>query len=544
MKILQHLLRESRTTLAVAVIASLLNGASTAGLLALLNEFLLLHAGQASTMKWLYPALLVAIFVSGVVAQIVLIRLAANVAARLRLLLARQILRLPLPRLEALGVNRLYATLTQDVTSVSNAWIALPILSFHLAILMGGVGYLAWLSVPLLGFVLFWFAIGIAIYQLIARRGQALLRTYRGQQDSLFEEFETLLRGTKELQLDQNRQDSFLERALTPTVERLRDLQYEAFRAWAIGTNWASVLTFVVIGLLLAVGAVWLGTPAPVATSFVVAILFLRAHVGGALGAAPPLAQGNVALAKIAALGLADEDLDPAPKVAAPESWSTLELRGVEYEYDSESHFHLGPMDLLLRPGELIFVTGGNGSGKSTFAKLLTGLYAPSAGELLLDGKVVTPADAATYRAHFSAVFTDFFVFDELGSRGDGSTDKRVREHLERFGLSRKVDVADGRLTTTKLSLGERKRLALIAAYLQDRPLIVLDEWAADQDVRFKDIFYREILDDLTRRGKTVIVISHDDRYFGQADRLVRLEDGQLHLSEATPLEGEGEGEG
>ncbi len=538
MKILRHLLRESRTTLVVAVASSLLNGASTAGLLALLNELLVLHAGQPSTLKWLYPVLLVAIFVSGVVAQIVLIRLAANVAARLRLLLARQILQLPLPRLEELGVNRLYATLTQDVTSVSNAWIALPILSFHVAILMGGVGYLAWLSIPLLGFVLFWFALGIGIYQWIARRGQALLGTYRTQQDSLFEEFETLLRGTKELQLDQARQESFLTRSLAPTVERLRDLQYEAFRAWAIGTNWASVLTFIVIGVLLAVGAVWLGTPAPVATSFVIAILFLRAHVGGALGAAPPLAQGNVALAKIAALGLSDDEPESRPEISVPRAWTALEFRGVEYEYAGEGHFQLGPLNLVLQPGELIFVTGGNGSGKSTFAKLLTGLYAPSRGEVLLDGKALDDEDRDSYRAYFSAVFTDFFVFDELASHGDAATDAKAREHIERFDLAGKVDVEEGRLTTTKLSLGERKRLALIAAYLQDRPIIVLDEWAADQDVRFKDIFYREILEDLTKRGKTVIVISHDDRYFGQADRLVRLEDGRLSVSSTPVLDG------
>ena len=513
--------------MALAIVASLLNGASTAGLLALLNDLLVLNEGSSRFTWLLYPGLLVAIFVSGVFAQVLLIRLAADVAARLRVLMARQVLELPMARIEELGVNRLYATLTQDVTAVSSAWISLPVLSFHLAILLGGLVYLGWLSFSLLMFVLVWFVLGIAGYQFIARRGQMLLRHYRGQQDSLFEEFETLLRGTKELKLDRRRQDSFLRRSLEPTVEKLRELQYSAFRAWAIGTNWASVLTFVVIGILLGAGVSWMGAEPGVATGFVVAILFLRAHIGGALGAAPALAQGDVALAKIESLGLSEVS-EPTPLPEPESAWQTLELRGVEYAYGGESAFRLQPVDLVLRPGELIFVTGGNGSGKSTFAKILTGLYEPERGRVSIDGKEVGPDQRDWYRAHFSAVFSDFFVFDEIDVRQDSEADESARRHLDRFGLSSKVEVSDGRLSTTRLSLGERKRLALIAAYLQDRPILVLDEWAADQDVYFKDIFYREILDDLIARGKTVIVISHDDRYFGQAHRLLKLEEGRV----------------
>lgn len=534
MRLLRHLLAESHATLALAVVASLVNGAATAGLLALLNDLLVLDGSPGMSVLLSYPALLFAIFASGVLAQVLLVGLAADVAARLRILLARQVLALPLARLETLGVNRLYATLTQDVTAVSNAWIALPILSFHVAILLGGVVYLAWLSPALLLFTLVWFALGIAVYQWIARRGQALLRSYRGKQDDLFARFETLLRGTKELKLDRGRRDFFLARSLEPTVDELRGLQSDAFRAWAVGTNWASVLTFVVIGLVLGLGALALGAESSVATGFVVAILFLRAHVGGALGAAPALAQGDVALGKIQELGLGEAGSDRSPPPPRPGEWSSLVLRGAEYQYKGEG-FRLGPVDLELRPGELVFVTGGNGSGKSTFAKLLTGLYEPSCGEVRVDGEPIPPARREWYAAHFSAVFSDFFVFDELQPGSDGDADQRARDHLARFELSAKVGVEDGRVSTTKLSLGERKRLALIAAYLQDRPIVVLDEWAADQDVRFKDMFYREILEDLVQRGKTVVVITHDDRYFGLAHRLVRLEDGRFEALVGEP---------
>ncbi|SDM20561.1 putative ATP-binding cassette transporter [Franzmannia pantelleriensis] len=76
-----------------------------------------------------------------------------------------------------------------------------------------------------------------------------------------------------------------------------------------------------------------------------------------------------------------------------------------------------------------------------------------------------------------------------------------------------------------------------MVAYLEDRPFLVFDEWAADQDPLFKEVFYREVLPELKRMGKAVLVISHDDRYFPLADRLVRLESGKLRLAEPSASE-------
>jgi putative pyoverdin transport system ATP-binding/permease protein len=94
--------------------------------------------------------------------------------------------------------------------------------------------------------------------------------------------------------------------------------------------------------------------------------------------------------------------------------------------------------------------------------------------------------------------------------------------------LDRKVTVADGVFSTVELSQGQRKRLALVMTYLEDRPFYVFDEWAADQDPLFKELFYTVLLCDLKSRGKTVVVITHDDHYYHVADRCVRLEDGRI----------------
>ena len=186
------------------------------------------------------------------------------------------------------------------------------------------------------------------------------------------------------------------------------------------------------------------------------------------------------------------------------------------------------PIDLTLSPGELVFIVGGNGSGKSTLAKLITGLYVPDAGEILLDGILVDDRNRELYRQLFSTVFADFYLFERLLGLGLQDLDAQAKTYLEQLQLTHKVTIENGKLSTTALSQGQRKRLALLTAYLEDRPIYLFDEWAADQDPFFREIFYQQLLPELKQRGKAVLVISHDDRYFHLADRLLKLDYGQI----------------
>jgi putative ATP-binding cassette transporter len=211
--------------------------------------------------------------------------------------------------------------------------------------------------------------------------------------------------------------------------------------------------------------------------------------------------------------------------------WESIELEGVTHTYHRErenSSFTLGPIDVTLWPGEIVFLIGGNGSGKTTLAKLLTGLYAPESGEIRLNGQVVKPENVEQYRQNFSAVFSDFYLFERFLGLHHVDIDEHVRRYLTQLQLDHKVEVKDGMLSTTDLSQGQRKRLALLTAYLEDRPIYLFDEWAADQDPLFKDIFYLQLVPELKARGKTVIIISHDDRYYHVGDRVIKLEDGTL----------------
>ncbi|MBD0021482.1 ATP-binding cassette domain-containing protein [Gordonia pseudamarae] len=194
--------------------------------------------------------------------------------------------------------------------------------------------------------------------------------------------------------------------------------------------------------------------------------------------------------------------------------------------------FHLGPMNLVLQPGQVTFVVGGNGSGKSTLAKLLSGLYLPQSGTMSLNGEPIGHHNIEWFRHATSAIFTDFHLFEDFFGYLRPGIDDEVNRLLQQLQIAHKVSVHDGKLSSIALSQGQRKRLALVTALLEDRPVYLFDEWAADQEPQFRETFYHEILAELRRRGKTVIVITHDDRYFHLADQLVKLDFG----SQETPV--------
>jgi putative ATP-binding cassette transporter len=241
-------------------------------------------------------------------------------------------------------------------------------------------------------------------------------------------------------------------------------------------------------------------------------------------------------LARVSA-DLIDEitkDMPSAETLGAPLpelDLDSIELRGVRHRYYhevSDDMFSLGPIDLSFEPGQISFLVGGNGSGKTSLAKLLVGLYVPEAGHILFNGVPVVHETRDRYRQAFSAIFSDFHLFDSLLATAGPELDARGNRLIERLHLQHKVQVRNGAFTTQALSQGQRKRLALVVACLEDRPFLLFDEWAADQDPVFKDVFYGEVLPELKAMGKSVLVISHDDRYFHLADQLVRMENGQV----------------
>ncbi len=506
-------------------------GLASTALIAVINR--VLAAGPTRFLIVAFVALCAVIPVAGFFAQALLVRLTAQAAHDLRLKLSRQILAAPHRLLEEIGVARLLATITEDIPTVTTAITSLPLLGTQLAIIVGCLIYLGWLSWPLLLLVLGYMVLGILSHQLPMLRSMRYFRLMREDWDATFKGFRALTEGSKELKINRDRRNGFFSGQLEPAVDGVEKHGIRANVLSAAAANWGQGLFFIFIGLILFLTPLLVKVSHPVLTGYTLIVLFMVAPLSIILNTLPTLGRAQVAAEKVESLGLSlatalPEVIDSGE--GARKAFRQLDFIGVSHVYHQESgeEFSLGPLSLSFSPGELVFLIGGNGSGKTTLAKLIMGLYESEAGEVRLDGRTITRINRDDYRQNFSVVFYDFYLFDRLfGLRGP-NLQARAQEYLAELQLQHKVSINEGRFSTTELSQGQRKRLALLTAYLEDRPIYIFDEWASDQDPMFKQIFYYRILPDLKARGKTVIVISHDDRYYDVADRIIKLERGQV----------------
>jgi putative ATP-binding cassette transporter len=537
-------IRRSRSLIALAIGFSFLAGVGYTLLIALTKRLLSESAASRPQFVLTFFALCVAIPALGYASQVILLYITSKAGYELRVQLGRQILAAPMRRLEKLGPHRLLATLGEDIGSVIELVTVMPQMLTQFAMMAGCLFYLGWLSWKLLLIMLGYMTLGLLTHQLPLIRAFRYFRLLRKQWDAMYKAFQGLIVGTKELKLNRRRREDFLALELEPAADGLRRYGMRGNVISMASSNWGQILFFVFIGLLLFVTPSLLDVEPQVLVGYTLAVLFLITPLTMILNQIPALERAYLAAERIEELGLSlkssgSESLVPVAPQSA--SWRSLELIDVTHTYGHETgEFVLGPVNLMLEPGELVFLIGGNGSGKTTLAKLLMGLYEPESGEIRVDGKVVTPERLDDNRQQFSVVFYDFYLFERLFGIDAKDLDAEGRRYLELLQLTQKLKIEDGKLSTTDLSQGQRKRLALLHAYLEDRPIYIFDEWAADQDPQFKQVFYYQLLPELKARGKTVIVISHDDRYYGLADRVVKLESGKVESDERHARQGVG----
>ena len=546
MKFLRFVTKYSRTLVMLAIIAGALSGICKALVIAIANYALNPHSPADN--RWLLLAFIGVCLVeplSRFIAQGLLTYLGQKAIFDLRMRLTRQILATPLRALEELGQARIMAVLTDDITAISNTLIGIPVLCMQIAVVLGSLVYMTWLS-PLTALLVLVFIIaGGTIFQLAINRGVRFLKAAREQQDAMMKHFRTMLDGAKELKLHFERRFAFLSQVFRPSAEAFRRSNLNGNLIYAAtGSFGYQLILYTLLGLLIFLMPSLTGVDTKTLTGFTLALFYMLIPLSDIIVLFPTLARANIAMEKVSALGLSlpalIDDADPAPPPNAP-VLDQLELAGVTHAYhrDSENKsFILGPIDLTIHRGELIFLVGGNGSGKTTLAKLLCGLYAPEGGEIRLNKQTITDENRDSYRQLFSVVFSDFHLFENLLGLTAQGLDGRADAYIKQLQLHHKVQVKDGALSTIELSQGQRKRLALLTAFLEDRPCYIFDEWAADQDPFFRDIFYLQLLPELKAKGKTVVVISHDDRYYSLGDRIIKLDYGQIEFDRVvTPAQ-------
>lgn len=537
MTLIKFVVDTARRTFFLAVIAGALAGLSMVAVLALTNKALHQVGAVSPGAVLLYCGLIALVFLSRVSSTVLLTRLIQDSIANLRLKLSREILAAPLINLEVFGPHRLLASLSADINTISNGIMRLPLLFMNSAIIFGCLLYLLWLSWIFFLIALTVIFVGAQVYRWSQARALSLFKRAREYNDDLYKGFRAVCEGTKELKMNQRRRMHFLSGHFEKTVRSYADDMVSGKKYYSLAGNFGVLLFFVVIGALVFLVPNWLEVEQSALVGYVMILLFLQGPLEFVMSSIPELAKTAVSLKKVQSLGWT---LNTDVKSQAREKYFGAEvldykknicLKNVTHKYYREmenSHFKLGPVNLTFRPGEIVFLVGGNGSGKTTLAKMLLGLYEPESGVIFVDGEKLCVEQYEQYRQLFSPVFVDFFLFDELLGLENIAIEEKATAYLEALQLNHKVKIENGVLSTVQLSQGQKKRLTLLVAYLEDRPFYVFDEWAADQDPEFKRVFYRTILPDLRKKNKTVLVISHDEQYFDVADRRIKMESGRV----------------
>jgi len=538
MSFLQLVRREMHGSMPKLIFMSGVGGISNASILAAINSGVQDAGNGQKPGLWAAMLFLIALFLFMKSQQYVTITATAEIEAiihKIRLRLMDQIRHSELLELEGIGRARIVAAITSDTAVLTQASNMLCF-TVQGAVLVCFVSiYVAYLSVVAFALTVVIVGASGVVFHLKNRRLSAQKAESAGWERRFFDRLTDFLDGFKEVRLNNARSADLYDDAsdVSKTAANIKiRTQAETFRMIVTSQISMYILLGAVVFVAPNLSDTLGGSSVAKATT---ALLFVVGACFGLVQSIPILLNANAAAYRIQQLevalsGVARTD---APLLEAPKRFDTIEMRNMVFRYVdkfSDIAFEIGPIDFTLKAGELVFITGGNGSGKSTFLRVLSGIYAPDSGEVLLDGRLITDATRDRYRGLMSAIFFDYHLFRRLYGIPDADP-AEVARLLALFRLSDKTSLTNGEFRTLDLSGGQRRRLALIVSLLEKRPIMLLDEWTAEQDPEFRRKFYDELLPEMMQAGATIVVITHDDRYLDELHlpaRKIRMDEGRI----------------
>lgn len=524
---------ESKGSNFIAISAAIVAGISNAGLLAVINS----SASKVTQDKIAISdfltlmAILFVFIICTRYSMVIVINRTEQAIHKIRMRILNKIRHTELRFIENTGSAPIYTTLTRDTTSISQSITAIINGFQSFVILIACLFYIAWVSMT--GFVLATTTISISVALYLRHHSIAAqeLKQINKKEKDLFDSLNDILQGFKEIKINNIKDlevfDHFKQVAKTSEKFKTR-----------MGVRYADdyIYSQVFFYILLAVIIFILPRLDPEHASSIVkvstTILFLIGPFNALVMAIPIYTIANDAASNICQL---EKSLDNAAHDSHSSTlisdFKELTLKNLQFEYrdkDDQQLFSVGPINLTVKKGEILYIVGGNGSGKSTLLKMLTGLYQPISGEIMIDGTPIKASDSQSFRELFGIVFTDFHLFEQFYGL-ENIDDQQVKKLLFKMEINQKTDFKAGKFTHTQLSTGQRKRLALVIALMENKKIYILDEVAADQDPQFKKYFYECILKELQQQGKTIIAVTHDDHYFHTADTVRKMDYGQLY---------------
>ena len=523
----------------VIVVLGAMSGFAGAGLIALVSELFSksesLNRDELLRGSMALALVVVLMVVLDILARYLLTSHTAQIHRDLHFNFAQQILARRLRDIEKIGVARLITIYTEDMAMVGAASLSIAGVGTSIFVVIGCLGYLLWISPGMLVSVLLVIITASFAYKAMHEHSINLARESMHQRDIHVNQFKSIVHGIKELKLNFERRKHYVRQEFFPTLEAHKVAHVRSSFIFSLGNAWTQIVYFGFMITALLYIVMTTENPA-VLGPFLIVALFMRSYISTIVNAIPVWSRAGVALERLSQDGFSTIPLDgklnkPETQLVPEGEKLQLEVTDLMYSYRNESddrNFTIGPLNLTLNSGELIFVVGHNGAGKTTFAKLLSGLFENETGLIKCNGTAITAELQSSYQELFSVIFTDPFIFeqliisDEFLTSADG-VNARIDQYLEKLQINNKVTVNSNRLDSTDLSHGQRKRLALLMASLENKQILIFDEWAENQDPAFKEVFYRELLPELHDSGKLVVVISHESQYFDVADRVITL---------------------
>lgn len=471
--------------------------------------------------------------------QVNLIRYTMQVIYELRMKIADRIFATSYQKFERIDRGRVYTAMNDDVNTIADSANLFVVLVTSLFTVIGALLYLAsiafWATI-----VTFLMILTLTtLYFFVSRSTNPYFEAARDSSNLFMRLINGMIDGFKEISLQRNKKEEYKQDISATADEYRRKISTASIRFINASSVGEATLIIILGVVAFAFPKLFPGIKDYILMSFIIVVLYLIGPVNTVLNSVPGAMRLRIAIRRIQQfLNNIPSDIDET-RITTPTGQAhvdSIKAEGVTFRYDSVEEatpFAIGPIDLEIKKGEIIFIVGGNGSGKTTFARLLTGLYEPETGTIRINDKTVMPGQLGE---HFSAVFSPMYLFEKLYNINVKEKKEELKHYLKILDLDHKVEIKGNTYSTTNLSGGQRKRLALLQCYLEDPPIYLFDEWAADQDPAYRFFFYRTLLPRMKMAGKIVIAITHDDHYFDAADKVYKMDQGKLSLLESHSL--------
>jgi putative pyoverdin transport system ATP-binding/permease protein len=463
-------------------------------------------------------------------------RLARDAVAQTRLRIVDKLRRTSLLTFEHMGKGRIYTTLSENTEIIFEASRLLSATASSVVMLILTFGYMALISRIALWMSLFIIVCAVLVYLNNQEVVGRYLKTAGEKETEFYASLNHFFSGFTEIKMNQAKSDDIFDNYLSEFALSEKDFKIKAEDKLLASQIFAQTFWYFLVAAMVFLLPKFTAISPNQIMSAIMVVLFILGPVGMIVGAIPLIVKGNLAVGKLEGL---ERELDKTDDLNATTQinpfipsagFQKIRFEGIGFSYpdpDDYGSFSIGPIDLNIHAGEILFIVGGNGSGKTTLLKVAAGLYYPQSGAIFMGNHRVDKTNNAHYRNEMAVIFTEFHLFDRLYGIKDADPD-RVDELLDIMGLMDKTGYYDGEFTHLNLSTGQKRRLALVMALMDDKPILMIDELAADQDPEFRKYFYEVLLKDLKDQGKTIIATSHDDRYFHVADRVIKMEYGKI----------------